>query len=161
MSNTQRKLDKARPPRVHITYDVEIGGENNQKELPLVIGVIGHFSHDDQPLRHRKFVKIDNQNFNDVMLGMNPEINFLAESVLPGKEGKLPISLSFNLLDDFSPESIALQVDPLRNLLELREQLSDLRNRTASNEQLKDRLLMLIESSQADDAVLGVLEDKS
>ena len=145
MSNTQHKLDKARPPRVQITYDVEVGGAQSKKELPLVIGVMGDFSKDDIPLRDRRFTQVDKDNFNDVMEGMSPSVDMLVESALPEKEGQLAVSLSFNSIDDFSPEKVALQVEPLRKLLELREQLSDLRNRTASNDRLKEQLVELLD----------------
>lgn len=144
MSNTQHRLDKARPPRVQITYDVEIGGAENKKELPLVIGVIGNFATDDNALRDRHFLHVDKDNFNSIMEGMGPTISLLVDSALPEKEGKLPVELSFNTIDDFCPESIAMQVEPLRQLIELREQLSDLRNRTASNDRLKDELAKLL-----------------
>jgi len=79
------------------------------------------------------------------MEGMNPSVDMLIESALPQKEGQLAVSLKFNSIDDFSPENIAMQVEPLRKLLEMREQLSDLRNRTASNDRLKEQLLELIQ----------------
>lgn len=145
MSNTQQKLGKTRPPRVQITYDVEVGGAQSKKELPLVMGVMGDFAKDKAPLRGRRFTHIDKDNFNDVMEGMAPSVDMLIESALPEKEGQLAVSLIFNSIDDFSPESVALQVEPLRKLLELREQLIDLRNRTASNERLKEQLVDLLE----------------
>ena len=66
MSNTQHKLDKARPPRVQITYDVETGDAETAKELPLVIGVLGEYSSSEKPLRERKFISIDKDNFDEV-----------------------------------------------------------------------------------------------
>jgi len=150
VSNTQHKLSKARPPRVQITYDVEIGGAESKKELPLVMGVIGDFAKDEMPLRDRRFTHIDKDNFNNVMEGMSPAIDMLIESTLPEKEGQMAVSLEFNCMDDFSPENVAMQVEPLRKLLELREQLSDLRNRTASNDRLKEQLVELLESLNKD-----------
>ncbi|MHA0273237.1 type VI secretion system contractile sheath small subunit [Enterobacter ludwigii] len=146
MSNTQKKIGKTRPPRVQITYDVEVGGAQTKKELPLVIGVMGDFAKNDVPLRDRRFTHIDKDNFNDVMEGMAPSVDMLIESMLPEKKGQLAVSLSFSAIDDFSPENVAIQVEPLRKLLELREQLSDLRNRTASNDRLKEQLVDLLES---------------
>ncbi|MGG8471136.1 type VI secretion system contractile sheath small subunit [Rahnella sp. PAMC25617] len=150
MSNTQHKLSKARPPRVQITYDVEVGGAESKKELPLVMGVIGDFAKDEMSLRDRRFTHIDKDNFNNVMEGMSPAIDMLIESTLPEKEGQMAVSLEFNCMDDFSPENVAMQVEPLRKLLELREQLSDLRNRTASNDRLKEQLVELLESLNKD-----------
>jgi type VI secretion system protein ImpB len=150
VSNTQHKLSKARPPRVQITYDVEVGGAESKKELPLVMGVIGDFAKDEMSLRDRRFTHIDKDNFNNVMEGMSPAIDMLIESTLPEKEGQMAVSLEFNCMDDFSPENVAMQVEPLRKLLELREQLSDLRNRTASNDRLKEQLVELLESLNKD-----------
>lgn len=150
MSNTQHKLSKARPPRVQITYDVEVGGAESKKELPLVMGVIGDFAKDEMSLRDRRFTHIDKDNFNNVMECMSPAIDMLIESTLPEKEGQMAVSLEFNCMDDFSPENVAMQVEPLRKLLELREQLSDLRNRTASNDRLKEQLVELLESLNKD-----------
>ncbi|NIH07167.1 type VI secretion system contractile sheath small subunit [Providencia rettgeri] len=140
MSNTQHKLDKVRPPRVQITYDVEIDGSQSAKELPLVIGVLGDFTQAKDTLRDRKFLNINKDNFNRIMTSMKPEAHFLVESVLPGDAGQLAISLTFQNMEDFSPDSIVNQIEPLRRLKELREQLSDLRNRVASNQQLKEQL---------------------
>lgn len=148
MSNTQHKLDKARPPRVQITYDVEIGDATEAKELPLVIGVMGDFTESTDSLRDRKFVSVDKDNFDEIMSSMKPSAEFQVESVLPGKEGVMAVSLTFNSMEDFSPASIAHQVEPLKKLLELREQLSDLRNRVASNERLKEQLLEILEQGK-------------
>lgn len=145
MSNTQHKLDKARPPRVQITYDVEIGNAQTAKELPLVVGVMGDFTQTEDSLRERKFINIDKDNFNEIMSSMQPKSEFLVDSVLPDHEGKLPISLTFRSVEDFSPDNIVLQVESLKKLIELREQLSDLRNRAASNERLKEQLSSMVE----------------
>jgi len=145
MSNTQHKLDKARPPRVQITYDVDIGDSQTVKELPLVIGVMGDFTNSDDALRERKFLNIDKDNFNDIMSAMKPEAEFQIKSALPEQPGNLVVSLTFNSMEDFSPDAIAPQVDPLRKLVELREQLCDLRNRAASNERLKEQLSELLQ----------------
>lgn len=144
VSNTQHKLDKARPPRVQITYDVETGDAETTKELPLVIGVLGEYSSSEKPLRERKFISIDKDNFDEVMASMSPKAHFMVDSVLPGTEGKLDVELNFNCKDDFSPDNVIQQVDCLRKLSELRSHLCDLRNRAASNEKLKEKLQELL-----------------
>ncbi|PIJ48240.1 type VI secretion system-associated protein [Erwinia sp. OLTSP20] len=149
MSNTQHKLDKARPPRVQITYDVEIGDAQTAKELPLVVGVMGDFTTADNSLQERKFLSIDKDNFNEIMASMKPQAEFLVESALPEHEGSLPVTLTFNTMDDFSPDNIVLQVEPLRKLMELRDQLSDLRNRAASNQRLKEQLMEIAQQHNA------------
>lgn len=144
MSNTQHKLDKTRPPRVQITYDVETGDAETAKELPLVIGVLGEYSSSEKPLRERKFIRIDKDNFDEVMTSMSPKAHFMVDSVIPGNEGQLNVELVFKCKDDFSPDNVIQQVDCLKKLSELRSQLCDLRNRAASNEKLKEKLQELL-----------------
>lgn len=151
MSNTQHRLDKVRSPRVQITYDVEIGNEQAEKELPLVIGVMGDFTHVSEPLKERKFISIDKSNFNEIMSSMKPNVEFLVESVLPELNGSLPVALTFRSIEDFSPDQLILQVEPLRKLIALREQLSDLRNRAASNERLKEQLADIVQQMRVKD----------
>ncbi|NHB86619.1 type VI secretion system contractile sheath small subunit [Photorhabdus tasmaniensis] len=142
--NTQRKLDKVRPPRVQITYDVELGGAVEKKELPLVIGVIGQFAEQSIPMRERRFMHIDKDNFNAVMEGMTPSLELQVESALPDQSGFINVDLQFKSMADFTPENLAKQIEPLRNLLEVRSKLSDLKGRTLSNEKLRDRLAEIL-----------------
>lgn len=146
--STQHKLDKVRSPRVQITYDVELGGAIEKKELPLVIGVIGKFAEQAVPLRERRFMHIDKDNFNAVMEGLSPSLEFQVESALPGQSGFLNIDLTFKSMADFSPENLAAQIEPLRNLLEIRSKLSDLKGRTLSNEKLRDRLAEILHEQE-------------
>ncbi len=37
----QKRLQKVRPPRVQLTYEVERGDAIEVKELPFVVGVVG------------------------------------------------------------------------------------------------------------------------
>src|ERR1700687_3614630 len=91
----QHKLDRVRPPRVHITYDVEIGDAIELKELPFVLGVMADLSgKPDEPLprlRDRKFVQIDRDNFNDVMRGMKPRLTFQADNKLTNDDTKMGV----------------------------------------------------------------------
>ena len=79
MASVHDKLKKVRKPRVHITYDVETEGAVEVKELPFVLGVMGDFSGDPteelKPLRDRKFIQIDRDNFDQVMRRMSPGLS--------------------------------------------------------------------------------------
>ena len=125
----QHKLDRVRSPRVHITYDVEIGGAIEMKEIPFVLGVLSDLSgNPDEPLprlRDRKFVEIDRDNFNNVMKGMKPRLAFRCNK-LTNDDTKLGVELRFTSIDDFEPEQIVHQVEPLKKLLHIRQQLSSL-----------------------------------
>src|SRR4051812_40813577 len=129
----QKKLQRVRPPRVQITYDVEIGNAIELKELPFVLGVMGDFT--GQPveplpkLKDRRFVDVNPDNFDSVLESMRPHLAFSVENKLSEdpNAGNLKVDLNFRSLEDFEPEQVARQVRPLRELLELRGKLSDLR----------------------------------
>ncbi|MGY3041459.1 type VI secretion system protein ImpB [Rhodanobacter sp. TND4EL1] len=139
----QKRLQKVRPPRVQLTYEVEKGDAIEQKELPFVVGVLGDFSgNPDQPLprlRDRKFVNVDLDNFDDVMSGMTPRATYRVPNTIGG-EGEFGVELKFKSIDDFRPEAVVQQVEPLRKLLDARSKLADLRNKLAGNEKLEDIL---------------------
>lgn len=150
--STQHKLDRVRKPRVQITYDVELNGAMQLKELPFVVGVLGDFTgKPDQPqppLKERKFVQIDRDNFDAVLASMNPRVAFRVDDKLSGTEGnQLNVELRFKSIDDFSPENVAQQVDPLRKLLETRDKLKNLLNRMDGNDKLEELLSQIINST--------------
>lgn len=144
--NTQHKLDRVRPPRVQITYDVEVGDAIEVKELPFVMGVLGDFA--GQPseplprLRDRKFVEITPDNFDAVLESMHPHLAFTVENKLSedANADKLKVDLNFKSLDDFEPDHVAQQVKPLKELLDLRQRLSDLRGSLQGNDKLEELL---------------------
>ena len=146
----QHKLDRVRPPRVQITYDVEVGGAIELKELPFVVGVLGDFTgKPEEPLpalKNRKFVEIDPDNFNQVMAGMKPRLTFSTENKLQEDGSKMGVELKFNSIEDFEPDQIVQQVDPLRKLVEARQKLSDLRSKMDGNDKLESMLNDVISS---------------
>jgi type VI secretion system protein ImpB len=149
----QHKLDRVRAPRVQITYDVEIGGAMEMKEIPFVVGVLSDLSGTpDEPLpkvKDRKFVEIDRDNFNSVLAAMKPRLAFKVDNKLTDDDSKLAVELRFKSLDDFHPEQIAQQVEPLRKLVETRRRLSDLLNKLDGNDRLDELLQEAISSTEA------------
>ena len=145
--STQHKLDRVRPPRVQITYDVEVGDAIEIKELPFVMGVLGDFTgQPEQPLprlRDRKFTEVNPDNFDTVLEGMKPHLAFSVENKLSEdpEAGQLKVDLHFKSMDDFSPENVAKQVKPLKEMMDLRQRLSDLRGTLQTNDKL-DEVLM-------------------
>lgn len=145
--STQHKLDRVRSPRVQITYDVEVGGAIELKELPFVVGVLGDFTgQPEQPLpklKDRKFVEVNPDNFDTVLEGMKPHLNFSVENKLSDEPDapNLKVDLNFKSMDDFEPENVARQVKPLKELLDLRTRLSDLRGSLQGNDKLEEMLL--------------------
>jgi type VI secretion system protein ImpB len=137
----QHKIARVRPPRVQITYDVEVGGAIQMKELPFVIGVIGDFVGKPEeplpPLKNRKFIEIDADNFNQVLAGMKPRLAFTVENKLQNDGSKIGVELRFSNIEDFEPDNIVQQVEPLRRLVEARRKLADLRSKMDGNEKLE------------------------
>ena len=148
----QHKLDRVRPPRVQITYDVEVGGAIELKELPFVVGVMGDFvGKPEEPLpalKNRKFVEIDPDNFNQVLSGMKPRLAYSIENKLQDDGSKLGVDLKFNSIEDFEPDNVVQQVEPLRKLIEARQKLSDLRSKMDGNEKLENLLEGIISDTE-------------
>ncbi len=143
------KKKRIRPPRVNITYEVELGGAMVMKELPFVCGVLSDLSGDPaKPLgkfKDRKFVEIDRDNFDDVLKSMTPRLQMRVDNTLTG-EGELSVEMNFEKLSDFEPEAIVNQVEPLRKLLEVRGKLKDLQSRAEGNDRLEEMLNAVIDN---------------
>lgn len=165
--STQHKLDRVRSPRVHITYDVETGGAIELKELPFVVGVLGDFT--GQPteplpkLKDRKFVEVNPDNFDSVLEGMKPHLAFSVENKLSDEPDapNLKINLNFKSMDDFEPENVARQVPPLKQLLDLRQRLSDLRGSLQGNDKLEELLLEAVGNTEKLDKLKGEIKEGS
>jgi type VI secretion system protein ImpB len=144
--STQQQLGRVRPPRVNITYDVEVGGAIETKELPFVMGVLADLTgQPSEPLarmKDRKFVEVTPDNFDDVLASMKPHLAFTVENKLSEdpNAGKLGVDLTFKSMDDFRPDAVARQVKPLNDLLELRTKLADLRGSLQGNDKLDEIL---------------------
>jgi type VI secretion system protein ImpB len=149
--STQHKLDRVRPPRVQITYDVEVGDASQKKELPFIVGVLADLSGQPaQPLpkvKERKFVEIDRDNFNDVLASIGPRAAFRVNNKLANDGSKINVELKFTHMDDFNPTSIVKQVEPLRKLLEARQRLNDLLGKLDGNDKLDELLQEVVANS--------------
>jgi type VI secretion system protein ImpB len=152
MASIYERLDRVRKPRVHISYKVETGDAEIERELPFVVGVLGDFSGDPtkplKPLSERKFVQIDRDNFNDVMARMTPGLNIKVENTLDGKGGDMAVSLRFDALEDFEPGRIVDQVPALKALLDTRNKLRDLLSKADRSEDLESLLDRILQNDQ-------------
>jgi type VI secretion system protein ImpB len=162
--SVHKKLERVRPPRVHVTYDVEVGDAIEVKELPFVMGVLADLS--GQPteplprLKERRFVEITPDNFDSVLESMRPHTAFSVENKLSenSEAGQLKVDLNFKTLEDFEPEQVARQVKPLRELLDLRTKLSNLRGTLQTNEKLDEVLMEAIGNTEKLGKIKGELE---
>ena len=151
-TSVQKKLQKIRPPRVQMTYDVEIGDAIENKELPFVMGVVGDFGGNSEVeqkrLKDRTFVGIDRDNFDEVLKGVEPRAAYRVSNELSDEGGQFAVDLKFKSMEDFRPEAVVQQVEPLRKLLEARTKLADLRNKLAGNDKLEDILNDVLNSTE-------------
>ena len=150
---TQKKLERVRPPRVSITYEVETGGAIEMKELPFVMGILADLSGTPATplpkIKERKFVEVNPDNFDTVLKSMQPRLQFATENKLQPGGGKIGVELKFESLDDFAPDRVAEQVKPLRELLELRGKLADLRGKLQGNDKLEEILQETINDAES------------
>jgi type VI secretion system protein ImpB len=164
--STQHKLDRVRPPRVQITYDVETGGAIEVKELPFVVGVLGDFTGiPEQPLpklKERRFVEVTPDNFDSVLESMKPHLSFAVENKLSEDvdAGQIKVDLRFKSLEDFEPEQVARQVKPLKELLDLRTRLNDLKGTLQTNEKLDEALLDAVSNTDKLNRLKGEVGEK-
>jgi type VI secretion system protein ImpB len=161
--SVQKRLQKVRPPRVQMSYDVEIGDAIESKELPFVMGVVGDFGGNSEVeqkrLKERKFVGIDRDSFDEVMKGVEPRASYSVANELDGQAGKFAVDLKFRSMEDFRPEAVVQQVEPLRKLLEARTKLADLRNKLAGNDKLEDILNDVLSSTEKLAQLSGAAKD--
>jgi type VI secretion system protein ImpB len=148
----QKKVGRVRPPRVQITYDVQIGDAIEKKDLPFVVGVLADLSGMPEkalpPIKKRKFVAIDRDNVNDVMKKIGPRLAFRVPNRLSEDDTKLNVELRFESMDDFQPARIAQQITPLRKLLDLRNSLANIRASLIGNEKLDNLLQEVIQNQE-------------
>lgn len=162
----QHTLDRVRRPRVQVTYDVDTGGAMEKKELPLVVGVMADLSgqpaEPNAPMKERKFVPIDRDNFDDVLAKSNARVATRVDNKLTDDDTELSVELNFRSLEDFEPEQVARQVPALRELLEMRTQLSNLLSKLEGNDKLEALLGEVLENNDTAKSLasdLGVEED--
>ena len=157
--STQKKLLRIRPPRVQITYDVETGGAIEKKELPLVVGIMADLAGKQDtpqvPVKSRKFVEIDRDNFNDVMASIAPRLAFQVNNKLKDDDSKLNVELRFRKVDDLRPEAVVQQIEPLRKLFEARQRLNDLLAKLDGNDDLDALLQDVAANTESQQKIKG------
>lgn len=149
----QHKLDRVRRPRVQITYDVETGGAMQKTELPFVVGVLADLSGAPKealkPIKERKVVQIDRDNFNDVLAKATPRVAMKVDNKLTGdNDSKLAVELNFKSMDDFEPARVAEQIPALKELLDMRGQLNQLLSKMEGNDKLEALLAEVLQNTE-------------
>lgn len=157
----QKFISKNRAPRVQVEYDVELYGAEKKVNLPFVMGVMSDLSGKSEVtagerVEDKQFMEISSDNFNDRMKSLKPRVAFNVPNVLTG-EGQLPVDISFESMDDFSPDKVAEKVDGVKQLLEARKQLSNLLSYMDGKTGAEDLITKLLE----DETLLKALAAKA
>jgi type VI secretion system protein ImpB len=153
VSKRESSQQRLKEEHVNLSYKVQIGGAIENKVLPFVLGVIGDFASQEnvdpdkkKKLNGREFENVDLETFDVVMRAMGPQAKYRVKNVLDNRTGEFGVNLKFNALDDFRPEAVVQQFEPLKELLALRTALSNLRGKLTTNEKLEDGLLEVLKN---------------
>jgi type VI secretion system protein ImpB len=148
----QRKKGRVRPPRIHITYEVETNGAMEIKHLPFILGVLADLSGQPKaPLKalpQRPFTEVDRDNFTSFLAQQAPRLVLSVPNRLTGEEGKLAAELNFKSMDDFEPARVTEQVAPLKELLDMRRRLQQLLAGLEGNPQMEGVLEQLMSNTE-------------
>lgn len=164
LESIQHKLDRVRSPRVHITYDVEIGDAIEVRELPFVMGVMADLSGASliplPRLKDRKFVEMDGENFMDVMASVAPRVDLTVANKITGN-GNLKADLVFSSVYEFDPLSIVRKMPALSEIYDARVRLNDLLGKMDGNEDLVNAVCALMADKKALDDVANDKDHKA
>jgi type VI secretion system protein ImpB len=137
----QHVLDRVRKPRVHITYDVEIGDAIETRELPFVVGVLADLSGMPEvplpKLKERKFVEMDRDNFEEILAVIKPRLVIRIRNTLSDEIPEISVELRFSKMEDFEPQSIASNTPQLKSLYDRRNSLKNLMSKMDGNDSLE------------------------
>ncbi|WP_019613330.1 type VI secretion system contractile sheath small subunit [Psychromonas ossibalaenae] len=158
--NSQHK--RVSKNRVSITYDVETNGATETKELPFVVGVIGDFSghkpeSEKVDLEEREFTGVDKDNFDSVMGQINPSLSYKVDNKLADDNSQFEVNLNFKSMKDFQPENLVENIEPLKQLVETRNQLKVLLSKADRSRDLEKLLKELLQSADAIEHLAGEL----
>jgi type VI secretion system protein ImpB len=162
----QDRLKRVRPPRVKIDYKVETEGAEPITELPFIVGVMADLSGMaaegvKKPMKQRKFIEIDRDNFNRVMAQQQPRVAYTVENKLTGDGNeRLNVELNFRSLQDFDPARVAEQVPILNELLQVRKKLTELQSKIEGNDALEKLLGDVLQNTEKRQAVADLQKKK-
>ncbi len=148
----QKTLERVRRPRVNITYEVYTPNGMVKKHLPFVVGVLADLSGQPKtplkPVGQRAFIEIDRDNFNEVLKKQTPRLVLKVPDRLTGSDSQIGVELNFKSLDDFEPANVAKQIPQLKELLDMRQRLSELLALTGGKNESEKLLEQLLENMQ-------------
>jgi type VI secretion system protein ImpB len=147
--------------RVNIVYRPATGDAKEEIELPLKLLVVGDFtrSQDDRMVEEREPINVDKDNFNEVLKAQNLKLDLTVPNKLSeDPDEDLNVSVKFESIKDFDPESIAKNTPELNKLLELREALNSLKGPMSNRPEFRKKIQELIKDEAAREQILKELK---
>ncbi|QOG11548.1 type VI secretion system contractile sheath small subunit [Arcobacter sp. FWKO B] len=119
------KQSQSPKERINVTYKPATGDNSEEIEIPFKLTVLGEFNPNEEkkPVEQKKVVKINKQNFNDVLKTQNLSLDFMVPNKLDSNNDDLRVNLKIESIKDFSPENIVENVDEMKQLMQLRQSL--------------------------------------
>jgi type VI secretion system protein ImpB len=147
--------------RVNIVYRPATGDAKEEIELPLKLLVMGDFTMqaDDRMVEEREPINVDKDNFDEVLNAQNLKLDVTVPNKLSDDpDEELSMSLKFDSIKDFSPESIVKNTPELNQLLELREALAALKGPMSNRPEFRKKIQALIKDEAAREKLLKELK---
>lgn len=148
--NSQHK--RVSKNRVSITYDVETNGASEKKELPFVSAVLGNFSgdkEDPKEVEDREFIQVDQDNFDEVLGRIKPELTLKVDNVIEADDSQFEVNLEFESMKDFEPDALVQRIEPLKKLLDTRNQLNELLSKADRSRDFEKLLKDILQSADS------------
>lgn len=136
--------------RINLKLDVGKGDARKKVELPLKLLILSDFSFKERSERvaEREKIRVDKNNFGQVMESMNLKVNFTVKNEI-NNGNDLNINLDIKNMDSFKPENIARNVPALSRLLAARNLLKDLKANLLDNREFRKRLEDIIKNPES------------
>lgn len=129
--------------RVNLVCKVDTGGQKAEKELPCKVMILADIRgrEDTTPLAKREPIKIDKDNFKEIMGKQDLALSFNVPNRLSGKpDEKMEVNLRVKDLDGFHPDSLIDQVGDLQAVYKIRQALTELRGNLIQNKDFRKKL---------------------
>lgn len=155
-------FEKLQP--INIRYKPYLGKAQEQRSLPLKLLVMGDFSsgNNANALTQRKALEITPHNFDARLKEHNIKLRLSVPNRLTDEAGaRMAVTLEINSLDDFEPDQIVQQVEPLRHLLNMRRILERLKMQYLNEESFRKQLDQLATDPDAARAFVRAIEQRN
>ena len=158
------KQSESPKERINVTYKPATGDATEEIEIPYKVTLLGNYNPEAKkiPIEDRKAIKLDKNNFNDVLKEQKLSVSFdVPNKLTDDKDASLNIDLKIDSMKDFSPESIVENVDELKVLMELRKSLVALKGPLGNVPAFRTAIDKAVSNKDERDTLMNELNIKS